>query len=296
MKRTLILLYGIIVYILFLATFLYAIGFVDDLLVPKTIDSGVEGPVGTAILVNVLLLGLFGLQHSIMARPAFKRRWTRIVPPAAERATFVLATCLLLGLIFWQWRPISSVVIWDAHQPVLRAALFGLSIAGWLIVLYATFLIDHFDLFGLRQVILHFRGIKYTHKPFAERSLYRVVRHPLMVGFLIAFWSAPTMTAGGLLFAAVVTAWVLIALQLEERDLVGHLGEAYVQYQQRTPMLMPWPKKSKKTGSVVHGGTEARSRHRASSEQGLPGSPLDALVLGAASPCGLRALRASAVI
>jgi protein-S-isoprenylcysteine O-methyltransferase Ste14 len=242
MQRTLILLYGLIAYACFLVTFLYAIGFVGNLLVPKSIDSGAEGPIGLAILVNVALLGLFGVQHSIMARPEFKARWTKIIPKAAERSTFVLLTCIILGLTYWQWRPITSVV-WDVEAPALRTALIGLSWLGWLIVLYATFLIDHFDLFGVRQVILHYRGILYTHRPFAERSLYRLVRHPLMLGFLVAFWATPTMTMGHLLFAGVVTAYVLVALQLEERDLVRQLGDDYVRYQQRTSMILPLPKR-----------------------------------------------------
>ena len=238
MKRLLIFLYGLIAYGGFVFVFLYAMGFLADLFVPKSINDGSEGPVWLAAAVNVGLMSLFAIQHSIMARPGFKALLTRLVPRSMERSTFVVATCLVLGLLFWLWRPMTAV-IWQAPDPVTEFALLALSGAGWLMVLYSSFLIDHFDLFGLRQVILHLRRRPYTHRPFAVRSLYRLVRHPLMLGFLIAFWATPLMTAGHLLFAAVVTAYILVALQLEERDLVAHLGEDYIAYRRRTPMLFP---------------------------------------------------------
>jgi protein-S-isoprenylcysteine O-methyltransferase Ste14 len=241
MGRALAFLYGLVTYGLFLLTFLYAIGFVTNLAVPKSIDTGVEGPIGQAILINVLLLGLFGLQHSVMARPAFKTWWTRIVPKPIERSTFVLATCVVLGLMYWQWRPI-TVVVWQVDHSAARAVLAGIGALGWVIVLYSTMLIDHFDLFGMRQVMLYLRNRPYTHHPFMERSLYRLIRHPLMLGFLIAFWSTPIMTGGRLLFAIVTTLYVLFAIQIEERDLVRLLGEDYRLYRQRTPMILPWIK------------------------------------------------------
>ena len=238
MKRSLIFAYGLLAYAAFLVTILYAIGFVGNFVVPKSIDTGETGPIWLAVLINVGFLGLFAIQHTIMARPAFKRWWTRIIPAAAERSTFVLIASAILLMMFWQWRPISTVV-WNVDTPALRFALIAVSMVGWAIVLYSSFLIDHFDLFGLRQVVLHLRGREYGQKPFTERSLYRMVRHPLMLGFLIAFWATPTMTAGHLLFALVTTGYILIGTRIEERDLVGHLGEAYVEYRRRTPMLVP---------------------------------------------------------
>jgi protein-S-isoprenylcysteine O-methyltransferase Ste14 len=238
MTRTAVFVYGSVCYLLFLGTFLYAIGFVANWIVPKSIDTGEVGPRGAAILVNVLLLGLFAVQHTIMARPAFKAWWTRIIPAAAERSTFVLASCACLCLMFWQWRPMPEI-IWDPQYPVVRGVLYGLCALGFGIVLYSTMLIDHFDLFGLRQVVLHVRKKDYTHPPFMERSLYRLIRHPLMLGFIIAFWATPTMTAGHLLFAIVTTGYMLFGIQVEERDLVRFLGDDYNQYRKRTPMLLP---------------------------------------------------------
>jgi protein-S-isoprenylcysteine O-methyltransferase Ste14 len=234
--------YGAVVYAAFLVTFLYAIGFSDGLLVPKTIDSGVAGPVGQAVLINVLLLSLFAVQHTIMARPAFKRWFTRLIPAAAERSTFVLATCICLGLMFWQWRPIQGD-LWRVDHPFARALLYALSLGGFGIVLYSSFLINHFDLFGLRQVVLHLRRIEYTHVPFKTTWLYRTVRNPLMLGFLIAFWATPDMTYGHLLFAAVTTGYIFFGVHVEERDLARHLGDEYRDYRQRTPLLLPWPRR-----------------------------------------------------
>ncbi len=240
MMRWLILLYGAVAYVTFLASFLYAVGFAGGLVVPKTIDSGPEAATTTAILINVAVLSLFAVQHSVMARPFFKRWWTQVIPPAAERSTYVLASSLLLFLLYWQWRPLPGVV-WNVTQPALAGVLWAVFGIGWLIVLVSTFLINHFDLFGLRQVFLHFTGRTYTPIPFQTPWLYRVVRHPIMVGFLIAFWATPTMTQGHLLFAAVVTAYVLVALQLEERDLRAYHGETYSEYQRQVRMLVPLP-------------------------------------------------------
>ena len=212
--RAAILLYGVATYLFFLAVFVYTIGFVGGFVVPKHIDNGLLVDPVSAVLVDVGLLALFALQHTVMARPAFKRWWTRVIPPAAERSTFVLFASALLALIVWQWRPLPGVV-WEVESPIGIAMLNGLYVLGWGIVLYATFLIDHFELFGLRQTIVHALG-RPPEQParFTERSLYRVVRHPLMLGFLIAFWAAPVMSPGRLLFAGVITAWVLLAIRI----------------------------------------------------------------------------------
>lgn len=238
MKKTVFLLFGLIGYVSFLVTILYAIGFVGNLVVPKSIDSGAEGNVGSAILINVLLLGLFALQHSIMARPAFKSWWTRIIPTTIERSVYVLLTSAILLFMFWQWRPIGATV-WTVDQPVVKTILTIVSLIGWALVFYSSFIIDHFDLFGLKQVVLFWQGRELPQPAFAARSLYKFVRHPLMLGFLLAFWSAPTMTQGHLLFAAVTTAYILVAIQLEERDLLKALGEDYRSYRSRTPMILP---------------------------------------------------------
>ena len=236
-RRAVAVSYGAACYLIFLGTFLYAIGFVGNLAVPKSIDSGPVVPPAEAVAVDVLLLGLFAVQHSAMARPAFKRWWTRLVPPHVERSTYVVASSLLLILLFWQWRPLPGVV-WEAEQPV-GAVLWGLFGLGWVLVLISTFLIDHFDLFGLRQVILYARGQPYTPPPFRTPALYRVVRHPIMLGFLIAFWAAPTMTWGHLLFAGMTTAYVVVGVSLEERDLRRAFGDTYEEYRRRVGMLTP---------------------------------------------------------
>ena len=237
-SRGAILLYGIATYLFFLAVFTYTIGFVGGFIVPKHIENGVPTETLTAILVDVVLLALFAVQHSVMARPAFKRWWTQIVPPAAERSTFVLFASALLALIVWQWRPLPGVV-WQVTNPIGVAALHGLYFLGWGIVLYATFLIDHFELFGVRQVVSNAFGWTAEPAQFTERSLYRVVRHPLMLGFLIAFWAAPVMSPGRLLFAGVITAWVLLAIRIEESTLVEMHGEQYEGYRRRVPALLP---------------------------------------------------------
>jgi methanethiol S-methyltransferase len=239
MNRILTISYGAASYLIFLAAFLYAIGFVGDILVPRSVDAGIAAPLGEALIVNVLLLGLFAVQHSLMARPAFKRWWTRFVPKTIERSTYVLVSSLLLFLLFWQWRTMPAVV-WDVTWPAGRAGLWVMFAVGWSMVLAATFMISHFDLFGLRQVYLAWRGQPYTDLEFRTTLLYRLVRHPIMLGFIIAFWATPTMTAGHLLFAVATTAYILIALQLEEHDLVAGLGDQYREYRSRVPMLLPW--------------------------------------------------------
>lgn len=237
--RLLTLLYGIGVYVFFLATFLYLLGFVGNWLVPKSIDSGEPAAsTGTAIAINVLLLAVFAIQHTIMARPAFKRWWIRFVPAAIERSTFVLLATAILAVLAWQWRPLPEA-IWQVYDPVGIALLSGISLAGWGIVLVSTFLIDHFELFGLKQTIGYATGRPAQPPAFKERLFYRWVRHPLMLGFLIAFWATPVMTQGHLLFAVVTTVYILIGVTIEERTLVSLHGERYEDYRRRVSMLFP---------------------------------------------------------
>lgn len=229
-------LYGLAAYFVFFGTFLYAIAFVGDFPVPKTIDSGDAGPVMAAVAIDLLLLGLFGLQHSVMARPGFKRWWTRFVPKPIERATYVLLASLALALVFWQWRPIPAPV-WAITNPAAAAAVQAVSWLGWATVLLSSFLLDHFELFGLRQAFA-----RAAHDPkFRTPFLYKLVRHPIYLGFLLAFWAAPSMTAGHLLFAAATTGYILIGIRLEERDLVDTFGGSYCVYRQQVPMLVPLP-------------------------------------------------------
>ncbi|HXY50112.1 MAG TPA: NnrU family protein [Terriglobales bacterium] len=244
MAKGLAFLYGLIAYAIFFVTFLYAVAFVGNVIVPKTIDSGATTPIADAILVDVLLLGLFAVQHSVMARPGFKHWWTHFVPAPVERSTYVLLTSLCLILMYWQWRPLTNVV-WDVHNPAGRTLLQALFWLGWLIVLASTFMIDHFDLFGLRQVYFYLRGREYVAVGFKAPLLYKYCRHPLLLGFLIAFWAAPHMTTGHAMFAAVTTAYILLAIQLEEHDLIVAHGERYQEYRGRTSMLLPMMQKSK---------------------------------------------------
>lgn len=244
MSRIIAFLYGVFSYAVFFATFLYTIGFVGNLGVPKSIDSGAETPFGLALLINLGLLALFGVQHSVMARPGFKTWWTKIVPQPVERSTYVLLSSLVLALLFWQWRPMPGVV-WNVENSTGQLILNGLFWIGWLILLLATFLINHFDLFGLRQVYLHLRGQEETSVGFKTPALYKYVRHPLYVGWIIGFWATPRMTVGHLVFAVGTLAYILIAIRLEERDLVGFFGQAYEDYRRRVPMLVPWPRKKR---------------------------------------------------
>ena len=250
MHRTLVFVYGVVSYAFFFATFLYAVGFVGGFGVPHSIDSAADSPLGVAVLIDVLLLAVFALQHSVMARPAFKRWWTRIVPEPAERSTYVLASSLALILLFWQWRPIGGVV-WQVDHPLGQAVLYGLFAAGWLTVLVTTFLINHFDLFGLRQVWLHLRGKPYRPLGFVTPGPYRHVRHPLYVGWLLAFWATPTMTAAHLLFALTTTAYILIAIRFEERDLGDAYGEQYAAYRRSVPMLVPRPRLTRAAATKI---------------------------------------------
>ena len=236
--RALVLVYGTLTYLGFLGTFLYLIGWTGNLIVPRSIDAEATSSLGASIAVNVAILALFAVQHTVMARAAFKRWWTRFVPEPIERSTYVLFTVAILILLIVEWRSLPDVV-WQLENGALKAAVWALFGVGWGVVLFSTFIIDHFDLFGLKQTIFYARGLPYPSAEFKEVALYRYVRHPLMLGFLIAFWSAPVMTQGHLLFSAVITAYVLIAIRIEERELISIHGEDYEQYRRRVPMLLP---------------------------------------------------------
>ena len=237
--RVLAFLYGIVAYLIFLVAFLYAIAFVGNIgLVPKTIDSGPAGPFVKALIVDAILLSLFAVQHSVMARQWFKRAWKKIVPEPVERSTYVLLASLILLLLFWKWHPMKSV-IWDVRNPNGRTILQGLFWIGWGMVLVSTWLVDHFDLFGLKQVFYYARGKRIEPLPFKNPALYKIVRHPIYLGFIIAFWATPRMTTGHLFFAIMTTAYILVAIQFEERDLIKFYGDQYRHYRQQVSMLFP---------------------------------------------------------
>jgi protein-S-isoprenylcysteine O-methyltransferase Ste14 len=233
--------YGLVAYAFFFVTFLYAVGFVGNWFVPKSIDTGTRVGLAESLLINTALLSVFVIQHTIMARPAFKRWWTRVVPVSIERSTFVLAATAALALVFWQWRPLPEVV-WSVDNTIAAAALTALSLGGWLLALASSFMVSHWDLFGLRQVYLRATGRPYTQIGFKERGVYRLVRHPLMLGFFIFVWATPHMTVGHLFFAAMITAYIFLGTALEERDLLAHLGAQYEDYRRRVPGIFPIPR------------------------------------------------------
>jgi methanethiol S-methyltransferase len=257
-KRIAFFAYGSFSYLIFLATFLYALAFVGNLGVPTALDGAPNGPFLMALAIDVALLGLFAVQHSVMARKWFKDRWTRIVPKPLERSTYVLFSSLALILLLWQWRPLGGVV-WSVEDPLGRLVLRGLFFFGWGLVLVSTFLINHFDLFGLRQVWLYLLGRPYTTLRFGTPGPYRLVRHPLYVGWLFAFWSTPTMTLAHLLFSIATTAYILIAIQFEERDLVRDLGEDYEAYRRSVPMLIPFTRRRQDAQATERVSARAQS-------------------------------------
>lgn len=234
-------LFGAVAYLTFLFTILYAIGFVEGLVVPKAIDTGAESPVFVALVINLALMSLFAVQHSVMARSSFKQWWTQFIPKPVERSTYVLLASLVLLLLCWQWRPMPSV-IWHIEEPEIAAVITGVSFVGWVIVFTSTYLINHFELFGLLQVANHLTGREMSAPVFRTPLLYNFVRHPIYLGFIIAFWAAPTMTVGHLLFASVTTAYIFVGIWLEERDLTAMFGDDYRRYRQRVSMLLPWRK------------------------------------------------------
>jgi protein-S-isoprenylcysteine O-methyltransferase Ste14 len=242
MKKVIIFIYGIISYLVFLIAFLYAIGFVGNIVVPKSIDSGVETTLFSSLFINVILLSVFALQHSIMARPQFKKWFTTIISPVMERSTYILLSSLALLLIYWQWQPITTIV-WKMENEIVSLFLTGIFFLGWLIVLLSTFMINHLELFGLAQIFDNLKNKKTPNPKFQTNYLYKLVRHPLMLGFLIAFWATPTMTVGHLLFTLVTTIYIFVAVKyLEEKDLKKVIGKDYEMYQKEVPMIIPFTK------------------------------------------------------
>ena len=241
MGKLIALLYGLAAYLVFFLTFLYAIGFVEGLWVPKTIDTGTVVPMTEALIVNILLMSLFAVQHSVMARRQFKEWWTQYVPKSVERSTYVLFASLALVVLFWQWRPMPDV-IWQVANLSAAMAITGLSFVGWFLVLTSTFLINHFELFGVHQVVNNLVGRSMSEPRFKTPVLYKLVRHPIYLGFIIAFWAAPVMTVGLALFAAVTTTYIFVGIWLEERDLIELFGDEYRRYKERVGMLVPWRK------------------------------------------------------
>ena len=240
--RFLFFLYGVICYGIFFGTFLYAIGFVGNFIVPKSMDSGADGTFTEALIINVLLLGVFAVQHSVMARKGFKELWTKVIPEVIERSTYVLLSSLALLLLFWQWRPMGDV-IWDVSGSNLGTMLIAISLVGWLLVLVSTFLINHFELFGLKQVFFNLKGRESTYGEFKTPGIYKFVRHPIYFGFTVAFWATPIMTVAHLIYAVATLGYVIIGIFLEERDLVATFGDEYKEYKSQVSMLIPLPPK-----------------------------------------------------
>jgi methanethiol S-methyltransferase len=260
MKRFIAFLYGLVAYLVFFVTILYAIGFVSGVAVPKTIDIGGSAPLLTALLINLVLMSIFAVQHSVMARKPFKRWLTQYIPAAVERSTYVLFASLSLVLLFWQWRPM-PMVIWHIADPTMATAVTSLAFFGWLLVFSSTFMINHFELFGLQQVVSNLAGRGGSEQPrFRTPALYKLVRHPIYLGFIIAFWAAPTMTLGHLLFAAVTTAYIFVGIFFEERDLVEEFGEEYRRYRARVSMLVPWRKSETGTAPLAAAAEQPRTR------------------------------------
>ena len=259
LKRIAFFTYGTLSYVIFLATFLYAVGFIGNFGVPTTLDGPARGPFLVGLMIDIGLLTLFATQHSIMARKWFKDWWTRMVPKPLERSTYVLFSSLALILMFWLWRPLGGLV-WSIEDPVGRVVLRALFAFGWLTVLVSTFLINHFDLFGMRQVWLYLRGRSYTTLNFGTPGPYRLVRHPLYVGWLFAFWSTPTMTFAHLLFSLATTAYILLAIQFEERDLIREHGESYEAYRRSVPMLIPFVRRNRDLNRAEHISARVQQR------------------------------------